>query len=244
MELDAYKEMAATEDRHWWFRGRRQVLESLLEGLALPSDAEILEIGSGTGGNLDLLQRFGRVKAVEMNDYAREFARERQAGRIPILAGSLPGAIPIAEASQDLICLFDVLEHVAEDQAALATIRRLLRPTGRLLLTVPAHGWLWSRHDEYLHHQRRYSRQQLRHQLMQAGLRPERLTYFNSLLSPLVVAGRIADRLRPGRAVAGTEVPPSWINEPLRTMFAAEHRILRHFDLPFGISLLALARPS
>ncbi len=115
MELDAYRNMAATEDGHWWFCGRRSDRRSRHpRGSACRSDAKILEIGAGTGGNIAMLEQFGEVQAVEMSDLARQIAWEKT-GR-DFLYGYLPNNIPISPETVDLICLFDVLEHVAEDE--------------------------------------------------------------------------------------------------------------------------------
>jgi SAM-dependent methyltransferase len=238
MELAAYRDMAATEDRHWWFCGRRAIAEAIIEGLGLPDAAEILEIGAGTGGNLAMLERFGRVTAVEMSELARSIAREKT-GR-EFLDGSLPNCLPVAPGGFDLICLFDVLEHVAEDVASLEALRPLLRSGGRVLLTVPAHQWLWSKHDVGLHHMRRYSRSLLRGRIEGAGFRIEKLTYTNAALLPLAVVTRLADRMRASGLPAGQATPPGPLNAAMKAVFSAERHILPRAALPFGVSLLAV----
>ena len=237
MELDAYRQMAATEDEHWWFCGRRAIAEAVIRGLGLPHDAAILEIGAGTGGNIRMLEQFGAVTAVEMNDLARQIAREKT-GR-DFLAGHLPDGMPAA-AGFDLICLFDVLEHVAEDEASLATIHRMLKPGGKVVLTVPAHQWLWSKHDVGLHHMRRYSRALLKARIEQAGYRIERLSYTNAALFPVAALARLADRLRSSNTASGQAMPPKPINSAMKALFSAESRILPNAELPFGVSLLAV----
>ncbi|RWM36170.1 bifunctional 2-polyprenyl-6-hydroxyphenol methylase/3-demethylubiquinol 3-O-methyltransferase UbiG [Mesorhizobium sp.] len=238
MELDAYRQMAATEDEHWWFCGRRAIAEAVIRGLGLPRDADILEIGAGTGGNIQMLEQFGAVTAVEMNDLARQIAREKT-GR-DFLSGYLPNGVPAAAASFDLVCLFDVLEHVAEDEASLATIRRILRPGGKVVLTVPAHQWLWSKHDVGLHHMRRYSRALLKTRIERAGYRIEKLSYTNAALFPVAALARLADRLRSSNTASGQAMPPKPINSAMKALFSAESRILPSVELPFGVSLLAV----
>jgi len=238
MELDAYRRMAATEDEHWWFCGRRAIAEAVIRGLGLPDDANILEIGAGTGGNIAMLEQFGRVQAVEMSDLAREIAREKT-GR-EFLDGYLPNGIPVAPGSIDLICLFDVLEHVAEDEASLVAMRRLLRPGGRVVLTVPAHQWLWSTHDVGLHHMRRYSRHLLKSRIEATGYRIERLSYTNAALFPAALLARLADRLRRGGTPSGQAMPPKPLNAAMKTLFSAERRLVSGAGLPFGVSLLAV----
>ena len=238
MELDEYRRMAATEDRHWWSCGRRAVVKAVINGLGLPGNAKILEIGAGTGGNITMLEKFGEVQAVEMSDLARQIAWEKT-GR-DFLYGYLPDNIPVSAGSVDLICLFDVLEHVAEDEASLVAMRRLLKPNGKIVLTVPAHQWLWSTHDVGLHHQRRYSRDLLRRRVEEAGYRIEKLTYINSALFPLAVMLRLADRLRNGSQSSGSAMPPAPVNAVMKAMFSAESLIVQNASLPFGVSLLAV----
>ncbi|MFK0686710.1 class I SAM-dependent methyltransferase [Mesorhizobium sp. IMUNJ 23033] len=238
MELDAYRQMAATEDEHWWFCGRRAIAEAVIRGLGLPGDADILEIGAGTGGNIQMLEQFGAVTAVEMNDLARQIAREKTGH--DFLAGHLPDGMPVASQGFDLICLFDVLEHVAEDEASLATIRRMLKPGGKVVLTVPAHQWLWSKHDVGLHHMRRYSRELLKARIEQAGYRIEKLSYTNAALFPVAALARLADRLRRSNTASGQAMPPKPINSAMKALFSAESRIVPNAELPFGVSLLAV----
>jgi SAM-dependent methyltransferase len=238
MRAEAYEIMARTEDEHWWFVGRRRILEAVIETLPLPENPRILEIGAGTGGNLALLGRFGTVRAVELDDDARRMAREKTG--LPVQQGFLPDGLPFDEPEFDLVCLFDVLEHIERDEAALRTLRGLLRPGGRLLLTVPAHPWLWSRHDEKLHHVRRYRAGELARVCRKAGFRIDRLSYFNLLLFPVAVLVRLADRLRAEGNVAGEEPPPPLVNQALRAIFGSERLWLRRHDLPFGVSLLAV----
>ena len=238
MELDAYRKMAATEDEHWWFCGRRAIGEAVIRGLDLPKDARILEIGAGTGGNIAMLEKFGEVEAVEMSDLARQIAWEKT-GR-NFLYGYLPDNIPVSPDSFDLVCLFDVLEHVAEDEASLVSMRRLLKPDGKIVLTVPAHQWLWSTHDVGLHHMRRYSRELLKERIERAGYRIDKLTYTNAALFPVAALARLADRLRGSNAASGQAMPPAPVNAAMKAMFSAESLIVPNASLPFGVSLLAV----
>ncbi|HEY6632252.1 MAG TPA: class I SAM-dependent methyltransferase [Rhizobiaceae bacterium] len=238
MELDAYRNLAATEDEHWWFCGRRAIGEAVIRSLSLPGNAKILEIGAGTGGNIAMLEKFGEVQAVEMSDLARQIAREKT-GR-DFLYGYLPNNIPVSADSVDLICLFDVLEHVAEDEESLVAMRRMLKPGGKIVLTVPAHQWLWSTHDVDLHHHRRYSRSQLKERIERAGYRIDRLTYTNAALFPVAALARLADRLRGAGTASGLAQPSAPINAAMKALFSAESLIVPNASLPFGISLLAV----
>lgn len=244
MSPDAYLEMAETENHHWWFCGRRQILTRIIESLSLKDDARILEIGSGTGGNLDMLSKFGRVSAMEMDDVARTLAQQKTGAAYDIRSGRCPDRIPFVDDRFDLICLFDVLEHIPEDAATLRAIERLLAAGGQLLLTVPAYRWLWGAHDVYLHHQRRYSARELSAKLVAAGFRLERLSFFNTLLFPLAALIRIKERLMGSTNATGGAVPKEPFNSMLRHIFALERCWLPYRNFPFGVSLLAIAKPA
>lgn len=241
MEPQAYRIMAENEDRHWWYAGRRAIADRVIRSLGLGNGAQILEIGAGTGGNLAMLAAHGTVSAVEPDGCARAWARRKTS--VPVLEGHLPGGLPFSPASYDLVCLFDVLEHVREDTASLRNIRRLLKQGGRVLLTVPAHPWLWSVHDEMMHHVRRYSRAGLRQAVRQAGYRIQRMSYFNSTLFLLLAATRLLDRLRRRRQATGLGVPHPAVNAALRAVFSAEKHLVARTGLPFGVSLLAILEP-
>lgn len=240
MDPSAYLEMAEVEARHWWFAGRRQILATMIGQLDLPKDARILEVGCGTGGNLQMLAGFGRVSAFEMDAVARAIASRKTAGLHDIRAGKCPDDIPFKEDRFDLICLFDVLEHIEQDAETLTTLRSLLTRDGCILITVPAYQWLYGSHDTFLHHKRRYSAKHLRLKLAAAGLRASKLSYFNTMLFPLAVAARLKDKLFRSTSATGTAVPPGAINRAFRTIFGSERFLLKHFNLPFGVSLICV----
>ncbi|MBA2125887.1 methyltransferase [Hyphomicrobium methylovorum] len=240
MEQFAYREMAEAENAHWWFVGRRKIIESVLAGLELPKSASILEVGAGTGGNLSLLQRFGHVQAMELDAYARDFANKRSG--VLVVEGRLPDNLPFEEKQFDLICLFDVLEHVKPDVESLKAISRLLKPDGRIVITVPAYQWMWSEHDVTLHHFRRYSVATLQQTLSAAALQSERLTHFNALLFPLALIVRAANSIFKSSRSPGTKMPSPLVNALLLKVFSSERHILRFGGLPFGLSLLAIAK--
>lgn len=239
MNPAAYETMARTEDQHWWYAGRRRILAEVIERLNPPTTSRILEIGAGTGGNLAMLSRFGEVSAVEVDDYARARASEKTG--IPVQKGHLPDGLPFTGPSFDLVCLFDVLEHIQDDVAALRVLRGLIRPDGQILLTVPAYNWLWSSHDVIVHHYRRYNERMLRQRGEAAGLRVVRLSHFNLWLAPLAVAVRLVDPLLSSRESSpGVSLPAKPINRAFLAVFGSEAALLRRCDLPFGISLLAV----
>jgi SAM-dependent methyltransferase len=235
----AYAAVHAEEDRlHWWFRGRQAVILAEMARRLPSRPARIAELGCGSGGLLEALGRLGPAVGVESDPLLRAAARARG---LDVRPGALPDDIPLAPGECDAVCLFDVLEHVADEAAALRASARLLRPGGRLFVTVPAYQWLWSRHDQVLGHHRRYTAGRLRRALAGAGLAVERLTYFNTLLAPAVVAVRWAGRLL-GREAHDLRRPPAALNSLLARLFALEAPLLRLGRFPFGISILAVAR--
>jgi SAM-dependent methyltransferase len=242
MEVDAYLDMAASETRHWWFRGRRQVLDAVIGRLALPRPARILELGSGTGGNFEMLARYGQVTAIEMNEDARTMSLRKSAAVRDVRAGFLPDHVQLDGEVFDLVCAFDVLEHVEEDEATLRTIRACLGPGGVAVLSVPAFAWLWGPHDTHLHHKRRYAKAELRRKILGAGLEIERLTYANMLLFPAAVAARVADKVLRRTQSTGDGMLPGPLNEIFAAMFGFERHLLGVVDLPVGLSLLAVVR--
>lgn len=243
MEDSVYREMASVEARHWWFTGRRRILEQEI-GRHLPSappeGRRVLEVGSGTGGNLELLKTFGSVDAVEPSAMARELAARSEGVRLH--EGGLPDQMPEFPDGFDLIAAFDVIEHVEADAASIRTLAGLLRSEGLLAVTVPAFGALWSRHDERHHHKRRYSRRDLEALFRQPGLEIIRLTYFNTLLFPVAASVRLAERAGLIGSAGADRLPPPAVNAILAGIFGAEAGVLRLLSPPFGLSLLAIAR--
>jgi SAM-dependent methyltransferase len=241
----AYLEMAQAQSTHWWYVARRSILECQLRALALPPDAEILEIGSGTGANLELLAGFGHVIGLEMAEDAIRLARQRAgaaASRVSLRQGRCPQDLARVTQRFDLICLFDVLEHIDEDELSLARLKQLLKPGGRLLMTVPAYPWMWGPHDVHVHHKRRYTRRSLLARCSRAGLAVTRVSHFNTLLFPLAVVGRLYEKIT-GRQTSATQTPAAALNALLTSVFALERLLLARLSLPFGLSLLVLARP-
>ncbi|MBV5328697.1 MAG: class I SAM-dependent methyltransferase [Chlorobium sp.] len=240
MNPEAYLEMADTESRHWWFSGRRAILSHLIGTLNLPINSKILEIGSGTGGNLQMLSSFGQVSALEMDATARAIAIKKTGDRFDIRLGFCPTDIPFTGEKFDLICLLDVLEHIDGDIETLIATKMLLAEGGRVLVTVPAYSWLWSTHDVFLHHKRRYSAVEFRNKISASGFEPEKISFFNTILFPLAAIVRLKDKLLRNSSASGNSMPPALINRFFATLYGEERYLLAKMNLPFGVSLLGV----
>ncbi len=238
MERCVYERMNELESRHWWFTARRSIIASLLKPLLMGKpDPAILEAGCGSGGNLTMLRRFGKVDAFEYDTGAR-CAAEQKSG-LDIRFGALPGNVPFSDKSYDLIGLFDVPEHVKDDEASLTALARRLGESGKILVTVPAFPFMWSKHDERHHHFRRYTRKSLAKAASKAGLKVSYSSYFNTFLFPLAVVARAIKKVT-GSDVPDDQLPPAWANALLSRVFQFERHFLGRVRMPFGLSLAAV----
>ena len=239
MERVVYRQMAELDERHWWYRARRDVLAALIRRVVQPpAGAEILEIGCGTGHNFAMLGTFGHVDALELDEEVRTFAEQRL-GR-SIMTAPLPELAGVPDRHYDLVGTFDVIEHIDDDRAAIASIATKLKPGGKFMMTVPAHPWMWSAHDLVNHHKRRYSKRALRALIEGSPLELEKIGYFNSLLFPAALAERLSSKLR-GKDNAELTLPPTPLNAALEWTFAAERHLIGRLPLPPGLSLFAVA---
>ncbi|HEY5195648.1 MAG TPA: class I SAM-dependent methyltransferase [Solirubrobacteraceae bacterium] len=228
------------EDLHWWYRGRRRVIAEALRRLRIPGDVAILDAGCGSGRNMVDLSAFGRVTGLELADASVAKARGRGVGEV--VQGTLD-AMPFASASFDLAVSLDVIEHLEDDRLALSELRRVVRPGGSLLITVPAYPRLWSQHDVVNHHFRRYTLRTLEAATAAAGWRTVSSTHFNGLLLPAAVAHRGLQRLRPPSddTLSDLERTPGRLNGVLEWPLLLEARLVAAgLRIPAGLSLMAV----
>lgn len=242
------EKMYQLEDSYWWFVARRQLVRDLLwrhvRAGREPGDPplRILDVGCGTGATLGVLAELGNVVGIDSSREALGFSRCRGRYRLALARGE---ALPIRSGSVDVVTALDLLEHIPEDNQAVAEFQRVLRPGGLLLVTVPALPWLWSEHDEALNHLRRYQAKQLRCRLEAAGMGVERLSPLISLLLLPIAGLRLLQRaLRRRNAHPETAfiVPPRPINLILTWLLWLEDRWALRWNLPVGVSLMAVAR--
>ncbi len=250
MDARAYEQFRTLERDHWWFRGRRTVYLGLLRHhLAGRRPHRVLDLGTGVGGFLDGLAEIADHVHPADND-AVSLRRCAERG-FPAVALADGYRLPFRDASFDLVCLFDVLEHLDDDAAALREVHRVLMPDGLLFLSVPAYPWLYANNDRVAHHRRRYTRRMLSKLLADAGLREERNTHTNVALFPLIAPTVLALRAAEGVLLRGDRQSdhtnlswpiPAPVHSLLHTAFAAELPLSRRANLPFGHSIVAIAR--
>jgi SAM-dependent methyltransferase len=242
MDQRLMKVLLDIDEHHWWYRGRRRIVRAELDRLVLGPDPRILDAGCGSGRMLQELAAYGEVSGIELDEDAAEMAAQRGWGEVKV--GRLE-ELPWDDATFDLITSLDVVEHTPDDRVALAELRRVSKPGGWLLVTVPAYQTLWSLHDVANHHFRRYNRTTLTRPARDAGWEVERMTFFNSLpLAPAAVV-RLAQRRKQMEDgyTPNVELSPPWLNSALDVPMRAEARWLgRGRKLPAGLSLLALLR--
>jgi SAM-dependent methyltransferase len=232
--------MFLNEDRYWWFVSRRELVLDLVRGLGTPADARILDVGCGTGATASALRAFGRVQGVDCSPLALECCARRGLSEIQLGKAE---KLPQTSESIDVIVATDILEHLDDDLAALAEFRRVLKPGGHAVVTVPAYQALWSEHDEALMHRRRYVARLLDQRIKQARLETVRLTYALSFLLPLAL-GRLRKRAPRAGRIAEAQVPalPEALNSALIRFQRLETALLRRMNLPWGLSVVAVIR--
>jgi SAM-dependent methyltransferase len=245
VRADLYRDYSEIEDRHWWSRGRRAIFLAILDRDLPPplggSPRSILDIGCGTGAMLLELERYGRAQGLESEPEAVRLCRDR--GVLDVRLAT-PPPLPYDSASFDLVTALDVLEHIEDDDGMVSEVCRVLRPGGCFLLSVPAYRFLWGLQDEVSHHRRRYLGGEVRGLLGRSGLEVRRLTYFNSLLFPIIAAVRLTRRLRRKRPSVESDFEltrPGRLNDVLSRVLASERRLVDRISLPFGVSILAVA---
>ncbi len=241
MNPDEYRLMYSLEEEHWYFKGKRRIVSDFIgRHISYSTKPHILDVGCGTGRMAEELSALGDLVALDPSSEATAYTRSR--GFFSVAQGSAD-ALPFENESFDLVTALDVIEHVRNDDMALSEMARVLRPGGIAMITVPAFMFLWSGHDEALHHFRRYRKPELAEKVANAGLLVRRCTYFNAIVFPVVAPMRIARR---GLGIDSqtsdtTQLPAKWLNQLLLEMILAEMKVLRSFDLPVGVSLLCLA---
>lgn len=240
MDPSLYHRFFEVEDRHWWFVARQRIVREIIRRLLGPGNGRpALDVGCGTGAFLQDLSKEWNAWGIDTSELAIEYARRRGLTRLAL--GTLE-EFPHPGERFDLITALDVIEHIQDDVSVLRQMGGRLAPGGTIIVTVPAHPWLWSAHDEINHHFRRYTRRSLTNSIEGAGLRVDHVSPFNTLLFPLALAQRAVARVTGKLLDDGLTVPSGWLNVSLRSIFELERHAIGRVGLPFGLSLIAVAR--
>jgi SAM-dependent methyltransferase len=243
MQQHTYAIMNRVEDSHWWYVGRRLILESFLKQIIQSpkskiQNPKILDVGCGTGGNLEMLAKFGAAEGVDVSDDALEFCRQKGLKAHKGLAENLP----FDDESFDVVTALDVVEHLDDDVSGLKEMYRVLRRGGKTLIFVPAFMWLWGVQDDVSNHRIRYTKQQIVERLEQAGFEIERATYANISFFAPILAGRTLMKLTGIKPESENNVNVTALNGVFGKIFGAERFFLKNFNFPFGVSIVIIAK--
>ena len=241
MNEEEYEKLYKFEHFYWWHVGRRYVLSSFLKRFLKNRENQILEIGCGTGGNLEILSKWGKVTGLDISERALDFCRKR--GFNNLLLGRVE-EMNFPNGSFDLVIALDVLEHLKEDKRVIRESWRVLKEGGCFLATVPAYQFLWSEHDEALEHYRRYSLLDFSNKLRQAGFNIVKMSYLVSFVFPAVLGYRILRKIlfpKSKKNIAYVFLPKP-INFFFTILLKLESFLLKYFNLPFGTSIICIAQ--
>ncbi|MGH7261040.1 MAG: class I SAM-dependent methyltransferase [Nitrospiraceae bacterium] len=244
MKKSEYARMAEYEQSYWWHLGRLEIIQTYVKRASRnrPNSA-ILNVGCGTGGTIDMLEKFGKVDNVDASDDAIDFVKKLGHGDVTKVDGI---ALPFKDGTYDVVGAFDVLEHIEDHKSALSEWKRVLKDDGAIVITVPAYQWLWSEHDVSLRHRRRYTVKSLVAVAVEAGLKPEKKSYAICFSLPLVAGFRFAGKILGRKTNPETSyVPvPGVINKLFTAILKAEAWMHNTVSLPAGTSVITILRKS
>jgi SAM-dependent methyltransferase len=255
MQQHTYAIMDEVEGSHWWFVGRRAILESFLRDIIkrfesrlqaeLPAKAgtqsdrlRILDVGCGTGANIEMLSKYGDAEGVDVSDDALEFCTRKG---LKVQKG-LAETLPYADETFDLTTALDVIEHLDDDISGLKEMFRVTKKGGYSLIFVPAFMWLWGVQDDISNHRIRYTKKQIVERLQTAGYEIERATYANWTFFTPILAGRTIMKITGIKPESENNITISALNGVFGKLFGAERFWLRNFNFPLGVSIVVVAR--
>lgn len=245
MQKSVYHQFASIEEFNWWFVARRKIIDSFLKRYVKgrPADLNALDVGAGTGTNISVIQKVAHnITCLEPSDEGCEYISRQSIPNCRVIKGNFPEAIPAHE-KFDLITMFDVLEHIEDDRKVVQSLKNMLNKNGQVFITVPAYKWMWTDHDEVVHHKRRYTAQSLEDLFVSHGFIIEHITYFNSILFPPIALYRLISKFFAPRKKNTDFIPlPKFINSILTWIFVLEKPVLKYISLPFGVSVFAIMR--
>jgi SAM-dependent methyltransferase len=244
MNPEEYEVMYQVEDHHWWYLGMERITCDLLERV-LPQERaarslKILDAGCGTGAVMKYLARYGEVTGFDFSAEALKFSRRRGHAR---LAQASVLQVPLASQLFDVLVSFDVLCEIGvDDRQALREFARVLKPGGMVLLRLPAYSWMRGQHDVAVPLAHRYTRREVSDKLRDSGLTPLHTSYANTFLFPIAAIKRWSERFLPRQHGSDLTLNPGTTNGLLRAVLSAEAPLVKSSGLPFGLTVIALAR--
>ncbi len=241
MEKAYYKQYYEFERNHWWFLARAEILEAYIKELG-QKNLKILDAGTGTGANSKWLSNYGNVTSMEFDEDCISYSKNKNG--LDYVQGSLL-ELPFQNESFDLVCAFDVIEHIENHELAVAEMKRVCKSGGRIFITVPAFQHLWSEHDEINHHFRRYTKENLNKLFENSNGEIAFSSYFNYRLYPIVLVARVIGKLFTSSKKKSNlksdfdKFSPGITNNLLRAIFKGEkNQIRKKKTYPFGVSLI------
>jgi len=238
MRSDLYEDMYKTEEKHWWHRAKRRIVGRFITSYCHEKNPNILDVGCGTGKNMDALQKQGDVWGIDISQEALLYCKKR--GLTQIKKGSAEN-IPFDSEIFDVVCALDVLEHV-DDISAVKEIKRIIKNNGYIIITVPAFDWLWSKWDEVLHHKRRYTKETLSELLRAEGFTIKKNTYMHSfLVVPIFLMRKIKERQKK-HYDSDFQINNNGMNIFFSGLSKLEQWWINRYDMPFGTSVLCIAQ--
>ena len=236
MDNITFSRQIKNQEKHWWFQARKKIIEQIISDINLKKKINILDFGAGSGVNLDMLRKHGLVDIHEQNKYARTAIKKKQ-----IEIKNLYSTLKIKKNFYDLILMADVIEHVKQPKQLLKNLKKFLKEDGRILVTVPAYQFLFSKKDKVLGHYRRYDKKRLKKELK--GFKIENISYFNTFLCIPIVIMTLLNKLLKRDYIEKVETTPNFIlNKLCYAIFVTEKYFIKYFNLPFGISIYVLAK--
>ena len=241
MEKREYESMYQLEDNHWWFVIKRSFAKTYLQFLPRKRKREILDIGCGTGRNLELLQKYGRIYGIDNSEIGIAYCKKRDYHQVKLASAS---NLPFSDRNFDLVTIFDVLYHrgIKNDLEVLREANRVLKPGGYILITDCAHQLLWGPHDLAMHARQRYSKEELKDKVKRAGFRIEKISYTYFFIFPLFLIERLLKKLVFRETSSDVTKVPRIINKILIACGNLEARLLQYLSFPIGSSIIILAQ--
>jgi len=237
MEKIEYQKMYQLEASHWWFVAKREFIKTILKGKKFP---KILDIGCGTGKNMEMLSAYGEVWGLDNSKIALSFCRQRGLTNLKL---GLANKLPFKANSFDLVTIFDVLYHqgIKNDIKALKEIHRVLRSDGQLIIADCAYQWLYGPHDKVMQARQRYSRQELIQKVKKVGFSVQKASYIFMFTFPIFLINRLINKYLHFNNQSDVKPLYQPINNLLIKLTLAESKLLRYINLPFGSSIIISA---